>query len=352
MLADGRSIHTIRYQQAMKERGVDLILASLERGDTVEILLKKKSVSNSLNYFFVNREIKDIARKLTPDIINPHFASGYGFSVAVSKVWKRLPVILHCLGSDILISPQKSIAHKRRVMYALQRAGKIVVDSRYLAAETRALYNHENIEVIPWGVETEILELYNSRSNLGKYLRPLKIFVPRPHQAVYNNMFIVNALENFLKSGDLKLTFPAWGDDYEDFKKYVSENGLKEYVDYYSFLSRDEYINFIAQFDIYLSASKSDSSPASLIEAMASGLLPIVANIPGVSELIDKTNGFLYENNNGSSLKGAINTILNGVDNIGEILRKNHDRVKATAIFKNNIDQTIGLIESQIADGK
>jgi len=128
MLADGRSIHTIRYQQAMKERGVDLILASLERGDTVEILLKKKSVSNSLNYFFVNREIKDIARKLTPDIINPHFASGYGFSVAVSKVWKRLPVILHCLGSDILISPQKSIAHKRRVMYALQRAGNIGYD--------------------------------------------------------------------------------------------------------------------------------------------------------------------------------------------------------------------------------
>ena len=42
MLADGRSVHTVRYQQMMKKLGVELILASLERGDTVDILLKKK----------------------------------------------------------------------------------------------------------------------------------------------------------------------------------------------------------------------------------------------------------------------------------------------------------------------
>lgn len=187
---------------------------------------------------------------------------------------------------------------------------------------------------------------------MGQYRRPLKVLIPRPHQAVYNNMFIVQALESQLKNGDLKLTFPAWGDGLLDFKKHVNDNGLNEYIEYYPFLNRDKYIGFIAGFDIYLSASKSDSSPASLIEAMASGLLPAVGNIPGVREWADHSSCLLFENDNEYSLQKVIGKIINGLDNVDRLLQKNHERVKATALFDDNIEQTIKLIESQIAEGK
>jgi len=50
MLADGRAVHTVRFQEKLNRFGIDVILASLERGPTVDIQLKKKSVSRSLSY--------------------------------------------------------------------------------------------------------------------------------------------------------------------------------------------------------------------------------------------------------------------------------------------------------------
>jgi len=336
----------------MKSAGANVVLASLERGETVDILLKKKSVSNSLNYFFVNREIKNLVRKSNPDIVNPHFASGYGFSVAVSRVWNFKPTVLHCLGSDILISPRKSIAHKQRVIYALQRAKHIFADSKYLKTEIQNLYDKSNVSVIPWGVEQEILDTYDAEKN-SKFenSRLVNILIPRPHQKVYNNTFIIGALANLLKEKNIKITFPGWGDDLEDFRKLVHDLHLEGKIEFYPFLERDEYINFLSKFDIYLSASLSDSSPASLIEAMGAGLIPVVANIPGVREWADHTSAVIYQPNNPVSLENKIRAIINNEIDMEPLLSANHKRVTEEALFENNINSTLKIMQDILKHG-
>ncbi|MFH2037763.1 MAG: glycosyltransferase family 4 protein [Candidatus Zixiibacteriota bacterium] len=353
LLADGSSVHTQRYQAEMAGQGVEVILASLERGDTVDILLKKKSVSNSLNYFFVNRQIKDLVRKYSPDIINPHFASGYGFSTALSKVWKKYPVALHCLGSDILISPQKSIAHKRRIIYGLARSKMIFADSDYLADEINRLYKNSQISVIPWGVESEIADIYQSKiENRFKFSKPLRILVPRPHQKVYNNKFIIRALKDKINDKRIGLSFPDWGDFTDWFKKLANELCPDGLIDYYKFKPREEYITFLAGHDIYLSASISDSSPASLIEAMGAGLWPVAANIHGVREWLDNNNGNVFDLNEPESINRIFDKLLSSDFNPEKILTENHARVMETAIFSKNISETIEIMERLIANGK
>ncbi|MEW5924061.1 MAG: glycosyltransferase [Candidatus Zixiibacteriota bacterium] len=353
LLADGRSVHTIRYQAELKAQGAKVTLASLERGDTVDIQLKKKSVSNSLNYFFVNREIKELVRKVNPDIVNPHFASGYGFSTAVSKVWRSKPVLLHCLGSDILVSPKKSIAHKRKVILALSRSSHILVDSKYLANAILKLYKAESIDIIPWGVEPAILDIFQKKIRESvSWNKPLKVLVPRPHNPVYNNEFIVESLKELINIREIALWFPNWGDDLDDFKskaKRICPDGL---ITYYNFLTRDNYIEFLKQFDFYLSASKSDSSPASLIEAMAAGIFPVVADIPGVREWLDGNNGALYPPDDRDALKKIIAELTAcKTTDMAQILNVNHERVKRSALFPQNIKETIGIMERLITRG-
>lgn len=345
LLADGRSAHTVRYQKELTKQGVDVTLASLEYSDTVDIRLKKKSVSNSLSYFFSNREIKNLVGKLAPDVVNAHFASAYGFSAAVSRVWKKTPVALHCLGSDILISPGKSLAHKRRVMYSLARASHIFVDSQYLAGKVQELYPTRDIDVIPWGVESEMLDLYEKRINQNILTqRPLRVLVPRPHNPVYNDEFIVRALKELVNRKQVSLSFPDWGDDRDRFKRIAKEECPEGIIDYYRFMPRGDYIEFLSGFDVYLSASLLDSSPASLIDAMAAGLFPVVADIPGVREWMDPDSGILFEQNNPASLQKSFVRLLSRDVNTVEILAANHAKVRKNGLFSQNIKKTIGIM--------
>lgn len=346
LLADGRSVHTTRYQKELREQGVDVVLASLERGDTVDVLLKKKSVSNSLNYFFVNREIRELVRKTDPDVVNPHFASGYGFSTAVSKVWRTKPILLHCLGSDILVSPKKTIAHKRKVIFALSRASHILVDSNYLAEAVRELYSSEAIDIIPWGVEPEVLDIFDRKNkSITSWNKPLRILVPRPHNRVYNNEFILESLKELINKRHIALAFPNWGDDLEKFKSEISHLCPDGIIEFYDFKPRAEYIAFMERFDVYLSASQSDSSPASLIEAMAAGLFPVAADIPGVREWLDGDNGILYPLDDDKFLREAVLKLVEHKTDVARVLDTNHNRVRKSAMFQENIKKTIEIME-------
>jgi len=353
LLADGSSIHTQRYHSELIHQGVEVILASLERGDTVDIQLKKKSVSNSISYFFVNRQIKELVRQYSPDIVNPHFASGYGFSTALSKSWKKLPVCLHCLGSDILISPHKSIAHKRRVVYAIARSQLIFADSNYLAEEITSLYKTDNISVVPWGIEKHIGDIFTVREKKNyKFGKPLRVLIPRPHQKVYNNELIIHALKDKINDKTIALSFPDWGDFVDRFKKLSNEICPDGLIDYYKFKPRDEYVEFLKKHDVYLSASKSDSSPASLIEAMGAGLWPVAGDIDGIKEWLNNDNGSVYDLDNRNSLDLIFDKLISKDFNSCAILKKNHKRAIETALFSDNISKTIEIMGSTIRNAK
>ncbi|MCX6828257.1 MAG: glycosyltransferase [candidate division Zixibacteria bacterium] len=350
LLADGRSVHTERFRQGLLAQGIRVVLASLESGTTVDIQLKRKTAINSLNYFLSSGEIAAIVKRTAPDLINPHFASGYGFAAARSKKSHGKPLLLHCLGSDILISPEKSFLHRKRVAFALSRADHLVVDSHFLADQVRKLHPAENISIIPWGVENDIIKLFEKRVNRhNPRQRPLRVLVPRPHNYVYNNSFIIRALAPFIIRGEISLTFPDWGSEIDSFRALVKRECPKGNVHYYSFMPHEKYTEFLAQFDYYLSASVSDSSPASLLEAMGAGLFPIVSDIPGVKEWVGPGNAILFNPNNPDSLKQGFERLINDQIDLDPILEENHLKIKESAIFAENIRSTIQIMERLIS---
>jgi glycosyltransferase involved in cell wall biosynthesis len=105
----------------------------------------------------------------------------------------------------------------------------------------------------------------------------------------------------------------------------------------------------MAQHDICLSAARSDSSPVSVIEAMALGVIPIAADIPGVREWLTDQSGYLYPEDDSDALRAIIESLLDSQDDHTTMRKTNLEKVKSEAIFEQNISRQLAIMEDLAA---
>jgi glycosyltransferase involved in cell wall biosynthesis len=96
--------------------------------------------------------------------------------------------------------------------------------------------------------------------------------------------------------------------------------------------------NLLAQSDIYVYTSPYDGTSVSLLEALASGVFPVVTDIPSNREWIaDGDNGFLVPEENESLLAKKIIEVIRNHKLKGEACIKNHKIIEQKAHWKENI---------------
>jgi len=346
LMADAGTFHAARFAVELKRQGCRVLTVSMEPGGLGHFRLKRIGPFRSLHYSLACRQVKRIIKRFQPDLINPHFASGYGFMAALAARGKT-PIALNLWGSDILIVPQKSALHRRKTVHALKRAAHVIGDSVYLVDAARKLTPVQHGSVIPWGIEQEYLRLHRTGYELSK---PLRVIVPRAHDDVYNNLFIVEALADLIRDGRIVITFPGFGRLLEDFRRHADKL-VGDNVRYYEKLPRPEFLKMVSTNDVYLSAASSDSSPVTLIEAMALGLIPVAADIDGVKEWLSPSSGFLFPPGDRGSLNRIIAGLTDSTDDFAAMRRANFERVKSKAIFEKNVAEQISIMK-QLAWGE
>jgi glycosyltransferase involved in cell wall biosynthesis len=340
LLADSVAFHTERFARQLEAQGCEVLTASLEHGTMEHHRLIKRGPLRSLHYLSTLPQLRSLIRRFRPDVINPHFASGYGFIAALARAGNSPPIVLNLWGSDILVVPRKSWLHKMKTRRALKAADHLIGDSEYLMAAADQLVGGKDQTVIPWGIERRLLELHKSDYSFQK---PLRILVPRTQTPVYNNEFIVRALRPLIEIGSVAITFPSFGPDAASFRAIVAPY-LGGRVDLYDRMPRERFLAFAAEHDVYLSAARSDSSPASLIEAMALGLLPVAADIPGVREWLSDDNGRLYRQDDEAALHNVFISLIQRRDQWVEVRRANLERVRREAIFEDNVASQLAIM--------
>jgi len=299
--------------------------------------LRRRGMLRMLHYPLSSFELRRLTEKIRPDIINPHFASGYGFAAALARGGNTPPIVLHLWGSDILVVPHKSIFHRHKTAFALRAADLVVGDSVYLIQEAGRISKLNRTEVIPWGIEEHCLAF--SRKHYA-FSNPLRVIVPRHHERLYNNWFLLHSIAPLLREGVITVTFPAFGSLYELFRA-EAEQLVSGGIEYYQKMPRDEFLAMMATHDVCLSGSLSDSSPASLIESMALGLIPVFGDIPGVREWLAPDSGFRFSLSDMTNLREIISDIARSHSSLEEMRLRNVLRVKKEAIFENNVADII-----------
>ena len=128
VLADSRSFHTERYATQLRLQGCRVLVASLETGDMEHHALRRRGPLSWLHYPLAASEVRRLTEAFGADLINAHFASGYGFLAALTRRMVRLPIMLHLWGSDVLIAPRKSFLHRRKTSLAIETADCVVAE--------------------------------------------------------------------------------------------------------------------------------------------------------------------------------------------------------------------------------
>jgi len=341
LLAKSSSFHTERFTAELRQQECHVLVASLERGHIHHFHLKQRGPHRIFHYLIAPAEIRRLINRFQPDVINPHYAAGYGFSAALANLGKSTPIVLNLWGGDILLAPKKSFLHKMKPVLGLKAADCVIGDSQYLVSAAEELAPLACKRVIPWGIEQRYLALHRQSYT---FQNPLRIIVPRTQEKLYNNQFIVQSLAPLVRAGTVEITFTNFGSLAESFRRQtqaVTGRGVR----FYDKMLRSEFLPFMAKHDVYLSASTTDSSPVSLIEAMALGLLPIAADIPGVREWLDAESGYLFKQHDPEALRTLVIRLLEEKDPHEPMRKKNLARVKQKALFEENVAEELAIME-------
>ncbi len=345
VLGDSRSFHLERYIPELKRQDCDVLLASLEAGKIEHYQLQWKGPIRQLHYWLAAPELRTLIEKFQPQVVDAHYASGYGHLAATALHDLSIPLVVELWGSDILIVPKKSFLHKRKTVMALKRADAVVADSQYLLDEAGKLAALKRTLVEPFGIERKYLEFHKKDNALSK---PLKIIVPRPHEKVYNNLFILRSLCRLLKEKSITLTFPDFGSLFDEFRLELSKLNCPG-VTFYKKCEREPFLKMMSEHDVYLSAALSDSSPVSLIESMALGLIPIAAQIPGIQEWSQNSGTFTFTKDSSIELAAIIEKVVTRGASYDPMRLSNLERVKSKALYENNVAARINLMNRLVS---
>ncbi|MHB1907791.1 MAG: glycosyltransferase [Nitrososphaerales archaeon] len=240
--------------------------------------------------------IRSTIRKENPNAILGAYATTYGFLCAKAKFH---PNILFLFGSDILVDSKKPILHSL-VARALHAADLILLESTILenAVMDFGVKRAKIIRMPLVNIES-IVSVPKSQHSLRERLgwQSCKIILSaRNFEKLYQIDKIVRAFADVhSKFPETRLILAGRGSEAQNLKSLVSMLGIESSVYFSGWVSQEQLFRFHDESDVYVSASLSDSTSASLLEAMVRRVLVLVSNIAGNREwIIDGKNGFLF----------------------------------------------------------
>jgi len=315
-IGETRGLHDLRFLEAIKEK----------------FEVNAYFTSNYTNFDSYNIEEYDliVAAPLTGTI-----------SVIPKNL--TIPIVGISLAYDVT---SESLSSDLRVN--LQRCKLIVCDCKYIKEKIIKEYsfNQKKISVIPFGCD---LDLFQSKSQ-RKFTEP-NILVTRNWYPTHSNKIIIEALHLLHEQGiDFQCTFIGDGPELQETKKKVAQSSMSSKIIFLGSKSPKEIQKLMNKFNFYVSASRSDGSSVSLMEAMAAGLICIVSDFPSNSEWINhQKSGFLFQNGSAKSLSKTIREVLQiKPEVLSSISHLGTEVAKTKANWTKNRVDFIRVLESAI----
>jgi glycosyltransferase involved in cell wall biosynthesis len=312
-IADGRSIHTQRWAEYFAQRGHEVHLITYDpMGRDIQGVNEHVITSRWKNLYlsFIPRyiAIKKLVKKIKPDLIHAHFIAKYGFHLIGLNVH---PSVVSAWGDDILILPKKSRLIHRLTKKVLNGVDLVYAVSHNISDHINADFNisADKVRYLPFGIETGLFTPLSDKKNGDR--TTIEIFSNRGFFPVYDNETLVRGFASaYLRNSSLHLTLKGDGPDEQKIRDLVKSLGISDVV---SFRGKTGYSDVPKDYrdaDIFVTTSRSDGTPVSLLEAMASELPCVATSVGGIPEWIeDKKSGLLIPPGSPESVAESILTL-------------------------------------------
>ena len=300
--------------------------------DEKEKILKIASIPSGLyDYRFGNIYPMSIIKKIKKwniDVIHSHTEFGIGiFSRIISKKFK-IPLVhtyhtlyedyTHYITHNHFDKLSKTIVKKITKIYCEKSVKRVIVPTEKIKDLLKNKYNiTNNIDVIPSGID---LDKFNGKTVNKTKVSKVKekyhikksdfvvIFVGRIAQEK-NIEFLLQAHKKLTEiSKNIKLLIVGDGPDKDKYVDLVNEQSLSDKIIFTGRVKQEEIENYYKVAKVFVTASTTETQGLTVIEAIASDLIPLCINDKAFNKILSKKNLFNNE-------KEYIEKLLKFVDN-------------------------------------
>lgn len=307
ILSSSTSIHTIQWAQYLVEQGLDIHVISQHaispdwpQDIPVTLLPYKGFIGYFLNTFALRKILKDIQ----PDVLNVHYASGYGTTARLANFH---PYVLSVWGSDVFEFPYRSFLHKKLLEKNLASADIIASTSHSMAKQTQ-LYMSEDkvIEITPFGVNLQKFQIVSQTNEHDSNY--ITIGTVKTLKHIYGIDVLIKALailydglrvEHPEITDKLQFRIVGGGPDLDSLQVLAHDLGIAHITTFVGAVSHDDVPMELSKLDIYVALSRQESFGVAVVEAQAMGLPVVVSNVGGLPEVVvNHKTGFIVESEN------------------------------------------------------
>lgn len=304
LLVGTNSVHVLNYLNLIRDHFSEVFVVTDGDGEKYEtpFQLIDFSLKNPFSALQSIHKIKEIFQRFQPDLVHVHQAGTHAWLTLRALKGTSVPVIVSAWGSDILHNPNRGFLYRWMVVNILRNSTCLTSDSLHMAAEMNRLAGRQlDVTMANFGIAFD-----------GKIpcLKENIIYSNRLHKSFYRIDKIILAFQKFQKNfpGDnWRLVIAGTGEETARLKELVNSLGLDRYIDFVGWVDAKVNAEFFSRARLFVSIPESDATSISLLEAIAAGCIPVVANLPANLEwVIDNVNGVVVTNVDDNFLEKAL----------------------------------------------
>ena len=301
LLAPASSIHSIRWANGLASRGLEVhLISQTPPCDFLDESVKLHLLPNrgSLGYYLMVPSVKKLLQEIRPDLLNAHYASGYG---TTARLVNFHPYLLSVWGSDVYDFPYKSFIHKYIVRKNLLAPDRIASTSHCMARQTQSIASIDDITITPFGIDMQMFE----SASIDTESENITIGTVKTMSHKYGIDTLIESLHILYKklsithpeiTTKLSLRLVGGGDELSSLKKLAQELKIENKVQFVGKVDYAKVPDELKQLDIYVALSRCESFGVAIIEAGAAYRPVIVSNVGGLPEVtIDNITGLIVE---------------------------------------------------------
>lgn len=286
LLSAASSVHTLRWANAFAAAGHETHLVTQHeqlRGYRGVAGIHQLPHMSGAGYLLNGFRLRRLVRELKPDVVNAHYATGYG---TLAGSVKDMPVVLNVWGSDVYSFPEKSSLHRWLLRRNLRAAHRLVSTSEAMADRVCALLpGLHRPTVVPFGVETTT---FSPRAGDGPH-DGIVIGTVKTLANEYGIDILIEAIALLVQrpgTEHVRLRIVGGGPDADELARLVARLGIGSRVKFVGPVAHERVPDELRGLDVYCALSREESFGVAVIEASACGLPVVVSDAGGLPEVV------------------------------------------------------------------
>lgn len=300
--------------------------------------------------------LRHLLREIRPDVLHAGPVQTVAFIAALSGF---RPLVTMSWGSDLLKDAERNRAYRWITRYTLSRSTVLVGDCQAVKEKAVSFgFPASRAFMFPWGIDLERFSPVDGadnaaasaegsaqafRTRLG-WQQNFVILTLRSWEPVYGVDVMLRGFARAAQEApELRLLMLGGGSQARLVHQIIQENGLQGQVYLGGQVNQGTLPTMYRAADLYVSASHSDGSSVSLMEALGCGLPVLVTDIPSNREWVtDGQQGWLFPDGNdqavASGILRAFQLARQQPEKMVEMRRESRLRAEQRADWKLNFD--------------